>query len=108
VLGSTASLISRFDCGAAIFGKHRKFRRVARHFGIAPADIICIGDEIRDIEAAQVAGMDSGAVVWGYALPTALQAAKPTHFFHSLAEITQRLAPPAATAPDTHGPGGFE
>ena len=37
VLGPTASLISHFDCGAAIFGKHRKFRRVARHFGIAPA-----------------------------------------------------------------------
>jgi phosphoglycolate phosphatase len=106
VLGSTASLISRFDCGAAIFGKHRKFRRVARHFGIAPADIICIGDEIRDIEAAQVAGMDSGAVTWGYAFPPALQAARPTYLFNSMAEITQRLAPPAATAPDTHGPQG--
>jgi phosphoglycolate phosphatase len=106
VLGSTASLISRFDCGAAIFGKHRKFRRVARHFGIAPADIICIGDEIRDIEAAQVAGMDSGAVTWGYAFPPALQAAGPTYLFNSMAEITQRLAPPAATAPDTHGPQG--
>jgi phosphoglycolate phosphatase len=106
VLGSTASLISRFDCGAAIFGKHRKFRRVARHFGIAPADIICIGDEIRDIEAAQVAGMDSGAVTWGYAFPPALQAAGPTYLFNSMAEITHRLAPPAATAPDTHGPQG--
>ena len=75
VLGPAASLISRFDCGAAIFGKHRKFRRVARHFRIAPTDTICIGDEIRDIEAARATGMDSGAVAWGYALPTALQAA---------------------------------
>lgn len=98
VLGPTASLISRFDCGAAIFGKHRKFRRVARHFGTRPADTICIGDEIRDIEAAHAAGMDSGAVTWGYALPTALQAAGPTHFFNSMAEITQRLSTDDDTA----------
>ena len=106
VLGPTANLISRFDCGAAIFGKHRKFRRVARHFGTRPTDTICIGDEIRDIEAARAAGMATGAVAWGYALPAARQAAEPTHFFHSMAEIKQQLAPPAATAPDTHGPSG--
>ena len=33
VLGPAASLITRFDCGAAIFGKHWKFRRVARTLG---------------------------------------------------------------------------
>jgi len=65
---------------------------VARHFGIAPADTVCVGDEIRDIEAARAAGMDSGAVSWGYAFPAALQAAKPTYLFNSMAEITQRLA----------------
>lgn len=92
VLGPGADLISRFDCGAAIFGKHRKFRRVARHFGTKPTDTICIGDEIRDIEAAHAAGMDSGAVAWGYTLPAALKAAGPTQFFHTMAEITQRLA----------------
>jgi len=92
VLGPTANLISRFDCGAAIFGKHRKFRRVARLLGVKPADTICIGDEIRDIEAARVAGMDSGAVAWGYAFPAALQAAGPTYLFNSMVEITQRLA----------------
>jgi phosphoglycolate phosphatase len=108
VLGPTADLISRFDCGAAIFGKHRKFRRVARHFGTRPADTICIGDEIRDIEAARAAGMDSGAVTWGYAFRTALQAAEPTYLFNSMAEITQRLALPTATAPGNHGPSGFE
>ena len=92
VLGPTASLITRFDCGAAVFGKHWKFRRVARKLGAKPSETICIGDEIRDIEAANATGMDSGAVAWGYALPGALQAAGPTHFFNSIEEITQRLA----------------
>jgi phosphoglycolate phosphatase len=59
--------------------------------GAEPADTICIGDEIRDIEAARAAGMDSGAVAWGYALPTALQAAGPTHLFNSIEEMMQRL-----------------
>ena len=57
-----------------------------------PSETICIGDEIRDIEAAKAAGMDSGAVAWGYAFPSALQAAGPTHLFNSVEEMTQRLA----------------
>jgi phosphoglycolate phosphatase len=92
VLGPATALISRFDCGAAVFGKHWKFRRVARRMEARPAETICIGDEIRDIEAAKAAGMDSGAVAWGYAIPAALQAAGPTHFFNSIEEMVQRLA----------------
>jgi len=92
VLGPATSLITRFDCGAAVFGKHWKFRRVARKLGAKPSETICIGDEIRDIEAAKAAGMDSGAVAWGYALPAALQAAGPTHLFNSVEEMTRRIA----------------
>jgi phosphoglycolate phosphatase len=91
VLGPATSLITRFDCGAALFGKHWRFRRVARRLGVKPSDTICIGDEIRDIEAAKAAGMDSGAVAWGYALPAALQAAGPTHLFNSIEEMMHRL-----------------
>jgi phosphoglycolate phosphatase len=92
VLGPDASLINRFDCGAAMFGKHWKFRRVARKLGAKPPETICIGDELRDIDAAKAAGMDSGAVTWGYALPGALQAAAPTYLFSSIEEMMQRLS----------------
>lgn len=91
VLGQQSAMIHHFDCGASIFGKHRKFRRVARRFGAGAAETICIGDEIRDIEAANAAGMDSGAVAWGYTLPSALEAATPTFLFASIAEMTDRL-----------------
>ena len=94
VLGPTACLISRFDCGAALFGKHWKFRRVARKLGVIPSETICIGDEIRDIEAAAAAGMDSGAVAWGYAFPAALQAAGATYLFNSIEDMTERLTVP--------------
>jgi len=92
VLGPSAALISRFDCGASLFGKHHKFKRVARHLGTKPSEVLCIGDELRDIDAARAAGMDSGAVAWGYALPAALQAAGPAHFFHTLEEIKQQFS----------------
>ena len=92
VLGPATAQITRFDCGAAVFGKHWKFRRVARRLGVKPSETICIGDEIRDIEAANAAGMDSGAVAWGYAIPSALQANGPTHLFNSIEEMMQRLA----------------
>jgi phosphoglycolate phosphatase len=92
VLGPITAQITRLDCGAAVFGKHWKFRRVARKLGAKPSETICIGDEIRDIEAAKAAGMDSGAVAWGYALPAALRAAGPTHLFNSIEEMMQQLA----------------
>jgi phosphoglycolate phosphatase len=91
VLGPATRLITRFDCGAAMFGKHWKFLRVARKLGAKPSETICIGDEIRDLEAAKAAGMDSGALAWGYALPNALQAAGPTHLFNSIEDMMQRL-----------------
>ena len=91
VLGPAAAKINRFDCGAAMFGKHWKFSRVARKLGVKPSETICIGDEIRDIEAAKAAGMDSGAVAWGYALPSALQAAGATYLFNSVEEMMQQL-----------------
>lgn len=92
VLGPIATRIDLFDCGAAMFGKHWKFRRVALRLGIKPSETVCIGDELRDIDAAKAAGMDSGAVAWGYALPGALQAAGPTHLFHSIGEMARRLS----------------
>src|SRR6185312_10633256 len=50
---ANAALISHFACGASLFGKASKFKRVMREADVAPGDTIAIGDEIRDIEAAR-------------------------------------------------------
>ena len=76
-LGEAARLFSHFDCGASLFGKAAKFRRVVRRAGVAAAQAISIGDEVRDIEAARAAGIACGAVMWGYAAPDALRALGP-------------------------------
>ena len=69
------------DCGASIFGKAARLRRVLRTWAIAPRDSLYIGDQTADAEAARAAGMDFGAVHWGYATPAALTAMQPAHAF---------------------------
>jgi phosphoglycolate phosphatase len=90
-LGANADLFSFFECGASIFGKAAKFRRVLRRAGVAPARAIAIGDEVRDIEAARAAGIPCGAVTWGYAAPEALRAMKPDHVFERIEEVGPAL-----------------
>src|SRR5262245_338176 len=46
-LGEAAALFSHFDCGAALFGKAAKFRRVVKRAGVTAAQAISIGDEVR-------------------------------------------------------------
>ena len=83
----TAGLIGEFACGAKLFGKARVFRGVVRRARAAPAQTICIGDEIRDGEAAHDAGLAFGAVSWGYNTPEALARTAPEHVFSAMEEI---------------------
>ncbi len=93
VLGpENAALIGCYECGAAIFGKRSKFAKVLRRCGVGPAEAICIGDEIRDLEAARAAGIDFGGVTWGYATADALAARKPTLLFDRIGDVAARIA----------------
>ncbi len=90
-LGPLAEHISQFSCGASMFGKARKLRAVARA-SKAPFDqVLCIGDETRDIEAARRVGLPCAASTWGYATEAAMKAAQPDHILHSVDDIL-RLA----------------
>jgi phosphoglycolate phosphatase len=90
-LGPAAQLFSYFDCGASLFGKAKKFRRVVRRAGVSPAQAISIGDEVRDIEAARTAGIACGAVMWGYAAPNALRALGPDFVFERIENVAPLL-----------------
>jgi phosphoglycolate phosphatase len=79
--------IAHFGCGASLFGKARKFRRVMKEAGVPRAATISIGDEVRDIEAARQAGIDFGAVTWGYARLEAMQAFSPARVFHHVDDL---------------------
>jgi phosphoglycolate phosphatase len=98
-LGDLAALFEGFDCGASVFGKARKFRRVVLRAGLAPADVLSIGDEVRDIEAAREAGIACGAVVWGYAAPETLLAKKPDFVFRRMEDILDAVTRTDARTP---------
>jgi phosphoglycolate phosphatase len=92
ILGpENAALISIYACGASIFGKAAKFRRVLRRSQLSRGEILCIGDETRDIEAAAAQGLASGAVTWGYATADVLRAHGPTLVFDHMDDIAALL-----------------
>lgn len=96
ILGpANAARIDVYDCEASMFGKARKLRAVMKRTGVAAAATLCVGDETRDIEAAQAVGAASGAVTWGYATAGILATFAPTLTFQTPADIAAAAAPPA-------------
>jgi phosphoglycolate phosphatase len=83
----TAALIRHFSCGASMFGKAGKLRRVVKASGIVPEKCLYVGDEVRDAEAARKAGIPFGAVAWGMHSENALRAERPAEFFRHVKEI---------------------
>ena len=75
------ALFATFACGASLFGKATKFRQVLKRLAVSPEDALAVGDELRDAEAAASAGIDFGAVAWGYTTLEALQRGKPACIF---------------------------
>jgi phosphoglycolate phosphatase len=85
--------IRYFECGASVFGKHAKFKKVLKRAGLRPGEALAVGDELRDLDAARRTHIPFGAVTWGYTHPEALLARGPREVFHSPEEIA-RLARP--------------
>ncbi len=90
-LGDSVRHISQFACGASMFGKARNFRAVLKRAGLPASRAICIGDELRDGEAARKAGIDFGAVTWGYATRDALAALSPALIFDRVEDISRLM-----------------
>lgn len=92
ILGpANAALIERFECGASLFGKAPRYRRVLRKSKVALDQVISIGDETRDIVAAKKVGICSGAVLWGYANRDGLARLEPDIFFETPEQVLRLL-----------------
>ena len=79
-------------------GKSSVLRRLMREFQLNPREIFFVGDELRDIEAAQETGVHIAAVTWGYNSTPALTEAAPDYLFTRPAELSTLLEtmPPKA------------
>ena len=93
ILGpDNAALIAHYACGVSLFGKRSKLRHLLAKTGTGREQVLCVGDELRDIDAAHGERLDFGAVAWGYTHPEALRARQPAHVFSRVEEIAAALA----------------
>lgn len=92
VLGAdNLKLMTQLACGVSMFGKAAKLRQVIRGSGISRQQAIYIGDEIRDGEAAEKAGIAFGAVTWGQHSEESLRAKNPAEIFATVQQIADKL-----------------
>lgn len=97
VLGKEiASYFSYFECGVSMFSKQAKFSKVLKNSGFQAEHALCIGDEIRDLQAARKVKIPFGAVAWGYTNIDKLSSFFPQEIFHSVCEISEKLLMPVS------------
>ncbi|MEG3957827.1 HAD-IA family hydrolase [Microcoleus sp. herbarium2] len=76
-----------FIYSGSTFGKHKVINKWLRIEDINPEEVVYVGDEIRDIDAAKKTGIKVIAVGWGFNSQEALAAQNP----HFLIERPQEL-----------------
>jgi phosphoglycolate phosphatase len=74
-----------------LFGKGRALGRFLRGLDLAGQDVVYVGDEVRDIEAAREAGMAVAAVTWGYQAAPLLARHAPDHMIESPEQVMRLL-----------------
>ena len=83
--------VKLMDCGGAVFGKASKLKRVLRKCGTNAKDAVFVGDETRDLDAADAAGVRGLGVEWGYAAPELLRRAAPGRTAASMEDLRRVL-----------------
>lgn len=78
----------------SLFGKGRRLRKILKSSGLPPEALVMIGDEVRDVEAAQYAGIEAIAVSWGFNTAELLAQGGATYIVHNPAELRVLLDPP--------------
>jgi phosphoglycolate phosphatase len=70
-----------------LFGKAAALRRILKAERAARGEVLYVGDELRDVEAAAKAGVAVAAVTWGFHTEALLAAAGPTYLVRTPGEL---------------------
>jgi phosphoglycolate phosphatase len=70
-----------------LFGKAKALRRIVRGQRLQRAEVLYIGDEVRDVEAARKAGVTVVAVTWGFHAEPLLRSSDPDQVVTAPAEL---------------------
>jgi phosphoglycolate phosphatase len=72
-------LFESVDGYPRLFGKARGIHRVLTARGVGASEVLYVGDEVRDIDAARQAGVAIAAVTWGLNSPELLARHQPDY-----------------------------
>ena len=70
-----------------LFGKGKALKRILRAERLTRADVLYIGDELRDVEAAKKAGVKVAAVAWGFHTAELLRSGSPDYVVRDVSEL---------------------
>lgn len=87
---------------SGLLGKARVLRRVMRVHHLNAKQMLYVGDEIRDIEAARRSGIPIISVTWGYNSSEVLKEHAPDYLIDHPQEILQILETKKQTANKSH------
>lgn len=74
---------------AKLFGKHTAMQQMITHRSLQPQQILYVGDEVRDIEAARRVSIEVAAVTWGWHSSTLLSLQRPTYLINDPSELLE-------------------
>lgn len=74
-----------------VFGKATAMRKILKQQRLASSEMLYVGDEARDIEAAQKAGIDIAAVTWGVNAEALLAQCGPKYILRHPSQIVELL-----------------
>lgn len=75
-----------------LFGKGRALKRILKAERMAKADVLYVGDEVRDLEASRKAGVAVAAVTWGFHTEPLLRAHNPDYLVTGPEELARVVA----------------
>lgn len=81
------------DAPDSLFGKAKAIKRIIKKQQLRKRDVIMIGDELRDMEAAEKVGIDGLAVTWGFNSPKLLATNEQAHIIHDPKELLDLFPP---------------
>jgi phosphoglycolate phosphatase len=87
---SMADYFDYFQTGMGLFGKAGAIGKLMEREGFNRNDVIFVGDEIRDVEAAQKNGVAVIGVTWGVNSREGLESAKPNFIVDTAQQLLER------------------
>lgn len=79
-----------------LFGKGKALRRILRAERLERSEVLFVGDEVRDVEAARKAGVAVAAAAWGFHAETILRESRPDYLVSEPAELAGVVAEDAS------------